>query len=73
MKFSLINVVETNGNKIGGYWLQNHIGTIDSAKELAKEINKVNSNRLNIEIVYELPHTNPALHYIRTEKIEVRK
>ena len=66
MKFSIINVATKQGNRVNGLWLKNHIGTLESAKKEAREINKINSNRLDIAIVEEVSNTNPMLAYFNS-------
>ncbi len=63
MKFSLINVMEEKENLVSGYWIQNHIGNLKTAKKLKEETNAVNSNKLNIAIVNELTSTTPMMNY----------
>ena len=61
MKFSLITQ--------DGYWIQNHIGDIDSAIKLADDTNKVNSNKLNIYVIDEVPSSVPILNIYKIEKV----
>ncbi len=61
MIFSLINVSSEKDNKVSGYWIQNHIGTLESAKKVAKETEKVNSNKIDIAVVEEVSSVVPAL------------
>jgi len=61
MKFSLINVSKTAGDRVAGYWLQDHIGTLDSAKERAVATNAVNGNKLTIAVVAALASPVPML------------
>jgi len=63
MKFSLINIHHKNGNKIDGSWLQNHIGTLESAIEVAIKTEQANSNKIKVAVVEELFVTNPILNY----------
>ena len=63
MKFSLINVVASKNNKVSGYWVQNHIGTIESAKQKAIHTEAANSNRITVAVVEEVNTTTPMLHY----------
>ncbi len=53
MKFSLINVRSEKDGKVTGTWLQNHIGTLESALVAAKRTSKINSG-LNVAIVDEI-------------------
>ena len=65
MKYSLINVAGIQYGKIYGYWVVNHVGTLDSATELAIATEKVNSNKLDIAVVDEVtgPCPNLDTHY----------
>jgi hypothetical protein len=63
MKFSLINITEQSGALISGSWLQNHIGTLASAREAARTTEAANSNRIKVAVVAELSSTIPALGY----------
>jgi len=62
-KFSLINISSKRQNKINGYWLQDHIGTLETAKQVAKETKKANSNKIDIAIILEVINTTPILDY----------
>jgi len=53
MRFSLINISSEQDGKVSGYWIQNHIGTLESAKKVAKETEAVNSNKINVAVVEE--------------------
>jgi len=60
--FSLINVYQTNSNgTVNGSWIQDHIGTLETAIERAVETNAVNSNRLDIAIVKGVSSVVPML------------
>jgi hypothetical protein len=63
MKFSLINVVESAGLFVSGYWIQNHIGTIASASEIARATEAANSNKIDVAVVAEIPSPCAALGY----------
>jgi len=60
-KYSLLNVTEQDGGRVSGHWIQDHIGTLESAEELAQETNKVNGGRLDIAVVEQVGTTNPSL------------
>lgn len=61
--YSLISVVERNGNKADGYWVQNHSGTLETARQRAKDTEAVNSNKITIVVVPEVPSPVPMLEY----------
>jgi len=63
MKFSLINVVEQSGPLVSGTWIQNHVGTLDSAREAARATETANSNKITVAVVHELSSTAPALGF----------
>jgi hypothetical protein len=65
MKFSLINVIEQAGPLVSGSWLQDHIGTLASAREAARATEAANSNKIEVAVVAELSSTTPALSYWR--------
>lgn len=52
MIFSLINVSKIHKDgTVSGNWLQDHIGTLESAIQKAINIEAVNSNKIDIAIV----------------------
>jgi hypothetical protein len=63
MKFSLINVVESSGPLVSGTWIQNHVGTLASAREAARSTEAVNSNKITVAVVSELSSTAPAFGF----------
>jgi len=63
MKLSLINVVESSGPLVSGTWVQNHVGTRDSAREVARATEAANSNKITVAVVPELSSTAPALGF----------
>jgi hypothetical protein len=65
MKFSLINVIEMSGNQISGSWIQNHIGTLASATERARELEAVNCSMIDIAVVAEINSPCAVLGYWR--------
>ena len=64
-KFSLINVIKEHDGLVDGGWLQNHIGTLETAQEKARRTNEVNGNKLDIAIVAEVhtPVPGSCHHY----------
>jgi len=65
MKFSLINITETHGSLVSGYWIQDHIGPPASAREAARATEPANHNKIEVAVVAELSSTTPALSYWR--------
>lgn len=63
MRYSLIIVTKRIDNKVSGHWMVNHTGTLSSAKQLAVDTNKINSNALDIAIVEEVSSVVTMLEY----------
>ena len=63
MKFSLINIIEQSGSLISGYWVQNHVGTLVSARAAARATEAANHNKIDVAVVAELSSTTPALGF----------
>ena len=63
MKFSLLSITETDGVFVSGYWLQDHVGTLATAREVARATEATNSNKITVAVVAELSSTAPALGY----------
>ena len=65
MKFSLINIVESSGLLVGGYWIEDHIGSLSSAIEAARATEAVNSHKITVAVVAELilDDSGPKLLY----------
>jgi hypothetical protein len=63
MKYSLINAVSVQDfGTTDGYWIQNHVGTIETATEKAKAYIDANkSGNPTVVIVKEITGTRPAL------------
>lgn len=61
MKYSLINVTAESDGIISGYWLQNVIGTMETAVDRAKALVEANAGRIRVAIVQELPTSTPGL------------
>lgn len=59
MKYSLINVSREYDGMVDGVWLQDHIGTIDSASEEARATEQANSNRITVAVVDDLGYYEP--------------
>jgi hypothetical protein len=51
MKFSLINVQRRGTGTIDGNWIQDHIGTFESATQVAIETEAVNGNKIDVAVV----------------------
>ena len=68
MTFSLINVTSENENGVSGYWLQDKIGTLEEAKQLAQETNFINGGKLDIAVTPAVNSTVPALDFHKNLK-----
>ena len=68
-RYSLINVFEEHKDgTVSGFWVQNKTGTLQEAKEWAKETEKANSNRITVAVVAEIPF-GAELDIIRAKKL----
>lgn len=64
MIFSLINVSTiSKEGKVVGYWIQDHIGTLESAKQCALETEQANSNRITVVVTNQVNSSVPALNF----------
>jgi hypothetical protein len=63
LKFSLIIIIEQSAALVGGYWIQNHIGSLASAIEAARATQAANSNKIEVAVVAELSSPTAALGY----------
>ena len=61
MKFSLINVISEKDGLVSGYFVQNHIGTLESASRAARNVESVNSNKITVAVVEEVSSPVPYL------------
>jgi len=63
MKFSLINI---QGRIVGnpfGAWIQNHIGTLESATQSAIDIEEANSNKIDVAVMEQSAEGMPFTVY----------
>lgn len=52
MKFSIVQIVKTrDSGNIDGNWLQNHVGTVESATKVAVDTEKANGNKIEVAVV----------------------
>jgi hypothetical protein len=63
MKFSLITVHERNGDRVSGNWVQDHIGTLESASVVARRTEAANGNQITVAVVEQVNSAVPALSY----------
>lgn len=62
-KYSLINVSQNHGNTVDGNWIQDITGTLEEAVQLAREIEKVNGNKISVAVVDQVNSTVPMLQF----------
>lgn len=62
-KYSLINVFKDHGTTVDGNWIQDITGTLEEAVQLAREIEKVNGNKISIAVVNQVNSTVPMLQF----------
>lgn len=63
MKFSLVTVSKQDGPTFSGYWVQNHVGTIETASAKARRTEEVNGHKITVGVVAELASVTPMLDY----------
>jgi hypothetical protein len=63
IKFSLINVVEQSSPLVSGSWIQDHIGTLDSAREVVRATEAANSNKIDVAVVAAVSSPRAILFY----------
>lgn len=61
MKFSLVTVSEQTGDTFSGYWVQNHVGTIETAAAKARRTEEVNGHKITVAVVAEVASVVPML------------
>lgn len=59
MKFSLLSVHRADGDMIEGVWLQDHIGTLESATVAAQRTEAANSHRIDVAVVLQVNESTP--------------
>jgi len=62
MKFSLIIINKEVDGIVAGHWIQDHIGTIETATNLANETSELNRGQ-NIAVVEQINSTTPMLNH----------
>jgi hypothetical protein len=64
-RFSLINVSSEKDGSVSGYWMQDHIGTLESAKRVAEETEAVNGDSIDVAVVEAVNSTTPSLNFFQ--------
>lgn len=59
MRYSLINVDKEYDGLVDGTWIQNCTGTFEKAVKLARDTERVNSNRITVAVVEAIPSLIP--------------
>lgn len=62
MRYMLINVYSEDNGMVSGNWIQNHVGTIESAREKADKTEEVNGHRITVAVVDEVCCTGHSYH-----------
>jgi len=69
MKFSMIIVSKyEKGGGVSGWWVQNHIGDLESAKKWMDSTNTANGNKLDLAVIDQVPSGGPPLSLIYNKK-----
>lgn len=63
MRYSLVNVDEVNSEMVSGVWIQDHIGTLESAIENAIATEQANGNHITVAVVEDLGLCMPDYNY----------
>lgn len=63
MKFSLVTVSQRTGDTFSGYWLQNHVGTLETATAKARRTEEVNGHKITVGVIAEVASVVPMLDY----------
>jgi hypothetical protein len=61
MIFSLINVSNRRGACVDVNWIQDHIGTLETAKEKARQTEAANSYKITVAVVPKVNSPVPLL------------
>lgn len=64
MKLSIIQVKREEGGLVDGYWLQDYVGTLESALVEAQGHEQANGEKIKTAIVSQVTTTTPLLHGI---------
>jgi hypothetical protein len=63
MKFSLVNVKSSSGDRVSGNWLHDVIGSFEEAELRAKQFEDVNNGTIDVAVVPHIGSTTPMLNY----------
>lgn len=73
-KFTLAIVEKVHPDgKIEGGWIQNHIGTLDTAIAWARHTEEVNSNKIDVAVINEIAATMPFSDFPPATRLDVRR
>ncbi len=73
MKFSLIGVQKREGNTVSGNWIQNHVGTLESATQVARETEATNSNKIDVAVVTEVSYSSTGEYHSFLTRLDTRR
>jgi len=54
MKYSLLQVKKEEGQIVTGTWIQDHIGTIETARQAARDTENANGGHIKVAVVLEV-------------------
>ncbi len=70
MRFSLINVHSEADGIISGNWIQDHIGTLETAKVIARKTEEINSNKITVAVISEVSYAYPSAWFTNMKRLD---
>ena len=71
MIFTLLNVQKTEDDRtVSGSFIQDHIGTLESAIQRAKDIEAVNSNKIDVAVIEDTCSNDPLATYFSMRRLD---
>lgn len=73
MTYSLISVRTQVGEQVSGPWIQDHIGTLETARLAARQTEAVNGHRITVAVVAAVTGPVPLLNgpYSNLRRLDV--
>lgn len=68
MKFSLINVIRERNSLVDGTWIQDCTGTLTEAAQLARDTERVNSNRITVAVIEQYTCGGPYYSMVTNKR-----
>ena len=68
-KYSFINVSKMQDGYVDGVWMQDFTGEKEDALQRAKDTEKVNSYRISVAVVDNLPGSSPNYNHYKRLKV----